>query len=149
MIKSILVTGGNTILTESIKTIETKLKYNFIFLNNLMCDLSDYNEVYKLLTYLEPHKIIHIDKYTGMSQYNILANENVIKAAHTSDVHDLITCIEYNYSEPLLCEIYSENEQVLELYCKLYRESFNRNYIYIHDQSLIKQLELILEFIDS
>lgn len=108
--KTVLVTGGSGLVGSAFKSISIDenlkytLKYHFIFLSSLECDLTDYNQTLAYFTAVKPTFIIHLAANVGglfknmcqpvdMLEKNVLINLNVLKAAHTISVEKLIACL--------------------------------------------------------
>ena len=158
--KSVLVTGGSGLIGNAIQELQKNYKeYYFVSVNSKSCDLTNYDETFKLINMVKPNIIIHLAAcvgglYKNMSQKvkmfedNLLINTHVIKAAHVSNVQHIIACLStcvfpdqttYPISESMLHdgpphnsnEGYAYAKRMLEIQCKLYNTEFNRNYICI------------------
>jgi len=159
--KSILVTGGSGLVGSAIDQVKGNYTedYYFIFLNSKKCNLLNYQETLNTFKMIKPDYIIHLAASVGglfknmsqnvqMLEDNLNMNMNVIKAAHTSDVKNMIVCLstcifpdktEYPINETMIHngpphfsnEGYAYAKRLLEIQCKLYNESFKTRYICI------------------
>jgi len=158
--KSILITGGSGLIGSAMKQImdDYKLEFYCTFLNSKQCDLCNYSETLKIFSEFKPDIIIHLAACVGglfknmsdkvrMLEENVLINTHVVKAAHESGVQTLIGCLSTcifpdqieNLNENIIHdgpphfsnEGYAYAKRLMDIHCRVYRQSFNRNYFCI------------------
>lgn len=153
----ILVTGGSGLVGTGIKTISNEYNYQFIFLASKDCDLTNYDETYKLFERENPDFVIHLAACVGgiflnmkhkvdILEKNLLMNYNVVKCSHIFKVKKLVACLStcifpdkvlYPIDESMLHEgpphnsndAYAYAKRMLEIHCKAYRENYGNNFI--------------------
>ena len=155
----ILVTGGSGLVGTGIKTISNEYNYEFIFLTSKDCDLTNYDETYKLFEKEQPDFVIHLAAYVGgiflnmkhkvdILEKNLLINYNVVNCSHIFNVKKLIACLStcifpdkttYPIDESMLHDgppadthyTYAYTKRLMEVHCKAYCENYDDNFICI------------------
>jgi GDP-L-fucose synthase len=163
--KTVLVTGGSGLVGSAFKSISIdeklkyNLKYNFVFLSSLECDLTDYNQTMNYFNEVKPNFIIHLAANVGglfknmsqpvdMLEKNVLINLNVLKAAHSVSVEKLIACLSTCifpdkpfFDKPLVetdlhlgpphdsNSAYAYAKRLLETQCLAYQKQYGDNFI--------------------
>ena len=154
----ILVTGGTGLVGSAIKSISANYNnYNFFFMSNKDCDLTNWNQTIDYFNKIKPTYVIHLAACVGglfknmkykvdMLEKNILINSNVLKASHQLQVKKLISCLStcifpdktiYPINETMLHDgpphssndAYAYAKRLLEVHTKAYQEQYNDNFI--------------------
>lgn len=156
---NVLVTGGSGLVGKALQSISSNYDYNFIFVSSKDCDLTNYQDTFKLFSETKPDYVIHLAAFVGglfrnmnhkveMFEKNIIINSNVLKCAHLLDVKKCISCLStcifpdktsYPINETMLHsgpphssnDAYAYAKRMLEIQSNAYNEQFNRNFICI------------------
>lgn len=157
--QKVLVTGGNGLVGNAIKSISKDYinKYEFIFLGSKDCNLTDYEQTYKLFEKILPDYVIHLAANVGglfknmnykvdMLEKNLMINYNVVKCSYHFNVEKLIGCLStcifpdkttYPINEDMLHDgiphtsndAYAYAKRMLEIHCNSYRENYHSNFV--------------------
>ena len=154
----ILVTGGTGLVGKALhKSIDNE--NDWVFVSSKDANLLDLDETKKLFEKYKPNKLIHlaasvgglfknIDSNLEMFEKNLIINLNVIKCCHKYNINRAIFCLstcvfpnKVNYpitedqlhiGEPHESNFgYAYSKRILEIHCRLYNKTYNRNYICI------------------
>jgi GDP-L-fucose synthase len=110
MKKTILVTGGNGLVGNGIKSFIERDKnnledsFNFVFLNSKDCDLRDLNQTRNIFLKYKPNYVIHLAAHVGglfsnmnypveFYRDNILMNDNMMELCRQFNIDKLISCL--------------------------------------------------------
>ena len=153
----LLITGGTGLVGTGIKSIASEfLEYNISYMSSKDCNLLDYGAVMEYFWHESPDCIIHLAAnvgglYKNMNQKvemfddNIQMNLNVIKAAFSNDIKNLIgtlsTCIfpdntTYPINETMLHDgaphtsndAYAYAKRMIKVQCDAYSAQHDVNY---------------------
>jgi GDP-L-fucose synthase len=154
----ILVTGGTGLVGSAIKTISYNYpNYEFIFMSNKDCDLTDWKQTITYFSNIKPTFVIHLAACVGglfknmnnkvdMLNINVSINTNVLKACHELSIRKLISCLStcifpnkttYPINETMLHngpphysnDAYAYAKRLLEVQSKAYQDQYNDNFI--------------------
>ena len=155
----ILVTGGSGLVGYSIKKVCNQDDNEFIFVSSKDYDLTDINQVDNMFKTILPDSVIHLGAnvgglYKNMTQNleifesNLIMNFNILKKSHQYNIQKVISCLStcifpdettYPIDENMIHNGkphnsnygYSYAKRMLEIQSRLYRETYNRDYICI------------------
>ena len=162
----VLVTGGTSTVGKHLQLILPQA----IYINSKDCDLTDYNQTFKIINEYSPDVIIHLAALVGGIQDNIsrpvdyleqnlLINLNVIKASYQSGVTKLIalasTCIfpdkvdEYPMVEEDIFKgaptntnfEYAYSKRCMITQLEAYNKQYGTSYCYITPSNLYSELD--------
>ena len=153
----ILVTGGTGLVGRALQEVCGNDGNEWCFLGRKECDLRELEQVRQKFDNFKPNLVVHLAANVGglyknmakkvdMLEENLLINLNVLKTANAFNVNRLVclcsTCVfpdktsipitESNLNEGpphFSNEGYAYAKRILELHCRLYNESHNREYI--------------------
>ena len=153
----ILITGGTGLVGTGIRSISNEFPdYDLTYMSSSDCNLLEYDETLEYFWNEEPECIIHLAANVGglyknmnqpvqMFDDNLTMNLNVIKAAFSADVQNLIgtlsTCIfpdktSYPIDEGMLHDgpphssnsAYAYAKRMIQVQCDAYNNQYNVNY---------------------
>ena len=155
--KKLLITGGNGLVGSALQKVINYDLYETKFLSSKECNLSSYEDTYKLFEIFKPNYVIHLAASVGglfknmnykvnMLEDNLLINFNVLKCSHIFKVEKLINCLStcifpdkttYPINEDMLHDgpphtsndAYAYAKRLLEIHSKAYQEQYNDNFI--------------------
>lgn len=153
----ILITGGNGLVGQGIKSISKNYNYTFIFLSSKDGDLTDWEQTNSIFIKYVPDYVIHLAANVGglyknmnqkvdMFEKNMQINMNVLKCCHLYKVKKLVSCLStcifpdattYPIDETMLHQgaphssndAYAYAKRMIEVQSKAYQEQYGSKFV--------------------